>query len=57
MIPISHRSTDVFAVCDRIVVLRRGAVTADDATKDTSMNALVAHIVGAADAPERGART
>ena len=55
VILISHRLTDVFAVCDRIVVLRQGAVIADDATRDTSMNAVVAHIVGATDAPHQGA--
>jgi ABC-type sugar transport system ATPase subunit len=48
VILISHRLTDVFAVCDRIVVLRQGAVIADDPTEDTSMNAVVSHIVGAA---------
>jgi ABC-type sugar transport system ATPase subunit len=47
VILISHRLTDVFAVCDRIVVLRQGAVIADDPTRNTSMNAVVAHIVGA----------
>ena len=49
VILISHRLTDVFSVCDRIVVLRQGQVIADDATRDTSMNAVVAHIVGAMD--------
>jgi ABC-type sugar transport system ATPase subunit len=49
VILISHRLTDVFSVCDRIVVLRQGAVIADDATRLTSMNAVVAHIVGAMD--------
>jgi simple sugar transport system ATP-binding protein len=53
VILISHRLTDVFSVCDRIVVLRQGAVIADDATSATSMNAVVAHIVGAADAPRQ----
>ena len=48
VILISHRLTDVFAVCDRIVVLRQGAVIADDPTDRTSMNAVVSHIVGAA---------
>jgi ABC-type sugar transport system ATPase subunit len=48
VILISHRLTDVFAVCDRIVVLRQGAVIADDPTDKTSMNAVVSHIVGAA---------
>ena len=55
VILISHRLTDVFSVCDRIVVLRQGQVIADDATRDTSMNAVVAHIVGATDAPHQGA--
>jgi simple sugar transport system ATP-binding protein len=53
VILISHRLTDVFAVCDRIVVLRQGAVIADDPTPATSMSAVVAHIVGAAEAPAK----
>jgi simple sugar transport system ATP-binding protein len=48
VILISHRLTDVFAVCDRIVALRQGQVIADERTAETSMNAVVAHIVGAA---------
>jgi simple sugar transport system ATP-binding protein len=48
VILISHRLTDVFAVCDRVVALRQGQVVADEAIADTSMNAVVAHIVGAA---------
>ena len=55
VILISHRLTDVFAVCDRIVVLRQGAVIADDQTSQTTMNAVVAHIVGATDVPHQGA--
>ena len=47
VILISHRLTDVFAVCDRIVVLRQGAVIADDPVGQTSMSAVVSHIVGA----------
>jgi ABC-type sugar transport system ATPase subunit len=54
VILISHRLTDVFSVSDRIVVLRQGAVIADDATSLTSMNAVVAHIVGATDAAHQG---
>jgi simple sugar transport system ATP-binding protein len=53
VILISHRLTDVFSVCDRIAVLRQGTVIADDATRDTSMNAVVAHIVGATDVTAR----
>jgi simple sugar transport system ATP-binding protein len=55
VILISHRLTDVFAVCDRIVVLRQGAVIADDPTAETTMNAVVAHIVGATDVPHQAA--
>jgi len=47
VILISHRLTDVFAVCDRIVALRQGLVIADEMTAQTSMNTVVAHIVGA----------
>ncbi|MEM9440063.1 MAG: ATP-binding cassette domain-containing protein [Pseudomonadota bacterium] len=47
VILISHRLTDVFAVSDRIVALRQGQVIADEMTNETSMNAVVAHIVGA----------
>ena len=48
VILISHRLTDVFAVCDRIVALRQGEVVAQETIAETSMNQVVAHIVGAA---------
>ena len=48
VILISHRLTDVFAVSDRIIALRQGQVIADEVTAETSMNTVVAHIVGAA---------
>jgi ABC-type sugar transport system ATPase subunit len=48
VILISHRLNDVFAVCDRIIALRQGKVVADEAVARTSMNDVVAHIVGAA---------
>ena len=47
VILISHRLTDVFSVCDRIIALRQGQVVADELTTRTSMNVVVAHIVGA----------
>ena len=47
MVLISHRLTDVFAVADRIIALRQGRVIADEAAAATTMNAVVAHIVGA----------
>ena len=48
VILISHRLTDVFAVCGRIVTLRQGQVIADEPIAKTSMTDVVAHIVGAA---------
>jgi PAS domain S-box-containing protein len=56
VILISHRLTDVFAVCDRIVVLRHGAVIADDATAATSMNAALENTRLYADLKERETR-
>ncbi len=47
VILISHRLTDVFAVSDRIMTLRRGRVIADELTAETTMATVVAHIVGA----------
>lgn len=47
VILISHRLTDVFAVSDRIVALRQGEIIADEITNKTTMNQVVAHIVGA----------
>ena len=47
MILIGHRLTDVFAVCHRILALRQGELIADGQTADTTMNDVVAHIVGA----------
>jgi ABC-type sugar transport system ATPase subunit len=37
----------VFALSDRIIALRQGQVITDEPTAQTSMNAVVAHIVGA----------
>lgn len=47
VILISHRLNDVFQVCDRIAVLRQGRLIADTPRVETSMNDVVAHIVGA----------
>lgn len=47
VILISHRLTDVFEVADRIVALRQGVVIADERTGETTMQKVVAHIVGA----------
>ena len=47
VILISHRMPDVFAVCDRIVVLRRGTKVADKLTAETSPEEITGLITGA----------
>ena len=47
VILIGHRLTGVFAACDRIMALRQGEVIADGPTARTTMNRVVAHVVGA----------
>jgi len=42
---ISHRLNDVFAVSDRIIVLRSGTIVADNLTQDISMQEVVAQIM------------
>ncbi|MBD0866592.1 MAG: sugar ABC transporter ATP-binding protein [Rhodobacteraceae bacterium] len=44
---ISHRLNDVFAACERIVVLRRGNVISDLKRSATDMAEVVSYIVGA----------
>ena len=44
---ISHRMPDVFAVCDRIIVLRRGSKVADKDTAKTSPEEITGLITGA----------
>jgi simple sugar transport system ATP-binding protein len=47
VILISHRMPDVFAVCDRIIVLRRGTKVADKHTAATSPEEITGLITGA----------
>ncbi len=47
---ISHRMPDVFAVCDRVVVLRRGRKVADKAVANTSPEEVTGLITGAIEA-------
>lgn len=47
VILISHRLQDVFGVCDRIMVLRHGSVAGVRITAETSMDEIVAMMVGA----------
>jgi simple sugar transport system ATP-binding protein len=44
---ISHRMPDVFAVCDRIIVLRRGSKVADKNTHETTPEEITGLITGA----------
>jgi simple sugar transport system ATP-binding protein len=44
---ISHRMPDVFSVCDRVVVLRRGRLVADKPIKDSSPEEVTGLITGA----------
>jgi simple sugar transport system ATP-binding protein len=45
VILISHRLNDVFAVNDRIIALRSGAIVADKVVQETSMQEVVAQIM------------
>ena len=47
IILISHRLQDIFAVCDRIMVLRRGQVVGNTPKSKTNMDEIVALITGA----------
>ncbi len=47
VILISHRMPDVFAVCDRIIVMRRGAKVADKTVAQTSPEEITGLITGA----------
>ena len=47
---ISHRMPDIFAVCDRVVVMRRGEKKADKPVAQTSPEEITALITGAKEA-------
>lgn len=47
---ISHRMPDVFEICDRVVVMRRGRVVANKPIPDTSPQEVTALITGALEA-------
>ncbi len=44
---VSHRMPDVFEVCDRVIVMRRGQKVADKAIASTSPQEVTALITGA----------
>jgi simple sugar transport system ATP-binding protein len=47
IILISHRMPDVFAVCDRVMVMRRGRKVADKKIKESSPEEVTGLITGA----------
>ena len=47
MVLISHRMPDVFSVCDRVAVLRRGRKVADKPIAETSPEEITGLITGA----------
>lgn len=50
VILVSHRMPDVFDVCDRVAVLRRGLKVADKTISDTSPEEITGLIIGAIEA-------
>jgi len=50
VILVSHRMPDVFTVCDRVSVLRRGSKVADKRIGDTSPEEVTGLITGAIEA-------
>lgn len=50
VILVSHRMPDVFDVCDRVAVLRRGAKVADKRISDTTPEEVTGLIIGAIEA-------
>ena len=50
VILVSHRMPDVFEVCDRVAVLRRGRKVADRSISDTSPEEVTGLITGAIEA-------
>ncbi len=53
---ISHRLQDIFAVCDRIMVLRQGQVVGNTPKSETNMDEIVALITGAQESAIREIR-
>lgn len=56
VILISHRLQDIFAVCDRIMVLRQGQVVGNLSKSETDMDEVVALITGAQESAIRELR-
>jgi ABC-type sugar transport system ATPase subunit len=46
IIVISHQLYDIFSVCDRLVIMRRGKKVAERITKETTPDEVVGLIIG-----------
>ena len=44
---VTHNLEHLWSVCNRVVVMRRGAKAADVASRETTMDEVVAYITGA----------
>ncbi len=55
VILITHKLEDIFAVADRAIILRNGAVVASAPVAELSKSDIVQHMVGIRDAAEAGA--
>ncbi len=44
---VTHNLEHLWSVCNRVIVMRRGTKVADMASRDTTMNEVVAYITGA----------
>ena|SRR5262245_29796294 len=53
---VTHNLEQLWAVCNRVVVMRRGAKVADMASADTTMDEVVAYITGAKGEQDAGQR-
>ena len=53
IIVISHQLYDIFSVCDRLVVMRRGKKVAERRTKETTPDEVVGLIIGSEEVSQR----
>jgi len=56
VILISHRLVDIFEVCDRVVVLRRGQKVGDKPINETNMEEVVRLMIGEENTEEETAQ-
>jgi ABC-type sugar transport system ATPase subunit len=54
---VTHNLEHLWSVCNRVVVMRRGAKAADMASQETTMDEVVAYITGAKSEPSSSTRS